>query len=103
MDVRPRLEEFRRASEALLACPGLSPEISYRIKKILDRVIPIGDSTYLKTVKGAEILSLCTEKLGFVAHQLGADEDLVYRLLTDFEESCEGLLRRCYEFRIKAG
>jgi len=103
MDVRLMVEQFRRVSGALMARPGIPAEAAYRIRKMMDRVAPVADKVYLKTLKGGEMLLQCTEKAGIIGEHLNGDEDLLYLLLTDLETTCEELLKGVYEFRIKAG
>lgn len=103
MEVSFIMEELRNACGQVLARPDVSLEVRYRMRKLIDRVAPVADRTYLKTLKGGETLLQCSEKARMVADHLDGDEDHVYRLLTDLEMTCEGLLKQAYEFRIKAG
>jgi len=97
------VEEFCNACAALLTQPGLSPELAYRIKKMKDGVAPIHDKMYLKTLKGEETLLKCIEKTRFVKQHLSDLDDVLYSLLTDLEMTCDDLITRTYEFRVKAG
>ncbi len=103
MDVRLKVEEFASTCEVILARPGLSPEVSYRIRKLMERVAPVSDRVYLKTLKGGETLLKCIEKAEIVGAHLDAEDESLYRLITDLEITCEALLTVTYEFRIKAG
>ena len=95
--------ELRRRWNNLLAEKGVSKELSYRIEKLDNRLEPILDKMYLKTVKGQEMLKLCGEKTESVRTALLCGNDGMFRLLTDLEKTYEELLKKTYEFRIKAG
>jgi hypothetical protein len=103
METSVIMQDLRKACGLILARPGLSREVGYRVRKLADRVSPVADRVYLKTLKGREILLRCAEKAKIVNDHLDGDEDLLYQLLTDLEMTCEGLLKQAYEFRIKAG
>jgi hypothetical protein len=103
MDARHLVDEFCNTCRALLVGAELFPEATYRIRKMADRVTPVVDRVYLKTLKGRETLLECIVKARRVGEHLNRDDDLLYRLLTDLEMTCEGLLKQAYEFRIKAG
>lgn len=95
--------ELRRAWKDLLEQAGLSSEVDYRVRKMLNRMTPLLDKTYLKTVKGQEIILECAEKTRRLQHQLNSNEEHFYFSLTDLEKTYEDLLKKTYEFRIIAG
>ncbi|MDR3554297.1 MAG: hypothetical protein P4L55_06050 [Syntrophobacteraceae bacterium] len=97
------IDQFCNICAALLAQPGLPCEFRYRIGKLIDSVIPIDGKVYLKTLRGKEILRQCIEIANSVEHDLIRNDDLPYRTLTALEITCNDLLNRTYEFRIKAG
>ena len=103
MEAKIVAENFRNECLTMLDRPGLSPELEYRMRKILDRFLPLMDKMYLKTVKGTETVSLCIAKAKKVGDHVGADDETLYKLLTDLENTHEDFLNRAYEFRIKAG
>ena len=95
--------ELCRSWEDLLKQAGFSPEVDYRIRKMIGRMTPLLEKTYLKTVKGQEMLLQCAEKTRRIQHQLNSNKEDVYFSLTDLEKTYEDLLKRTYEFRIIAG
>lgn len=103
MDGKAMALELRRAWEDLLEQTELSPEVAYRIRKMIDRMTPLLEKTYLKTVKGQEMVLQCAEKTRRIQHQLNSNKEDVYFSLTDLEKTYEDLLKRTYEFRIIAG
>ena len=103
MDIKAMGEDFRLACQAILDQPGLSAELEYRVNKMTDRFMPLVDRVYLKTLKGMETAMLCTEKARGVGGHMHSGEELLYRLLTDLENTLEDLFQTTYEFRIKAG
>jgi len=81
----------------------LHPEIRYRIRKMSDRLAPLTDKFFLKTVRAAEMLYNCRLRTVDLNTKIGADANEVFADLTRIEEIFERLLRKTYTFRIKAG
>ncbi|MDR3569986.1 MAG: hypothetical protein P4L43_18340 [Syntrophobacteraceae bacterium] len=102
MNLSPSIVAFHGACERLVDRSGLSPEWTYRIRKIMGSIDALEDKVYLKTLKGKETLLQCIEKANFLKDHSDSS-DFSYRLLTDLEMTCEELLVQCYQFRIKAG
>ena len=95
--------DLRGRWKTLLTEKGVSEELSYRIEKLDNRLEPILDKMYLKTVKGQEMLKLCGQKTESVRTAFLSGNDGLFHLLTDLEKTYEELLKKTYEFRIKAG
>jgi hypothetical protein len=89
--------------QAILAREGLSPEVAYRLGKIIQGLAPLVDRLYLKTLKGQELLGECLEQTRALQDRLHAPDEDFYVLLTDLEKTYEDLLQKIYEFRVKAG
>jgi hypothetical protein len=102
MKALPPIVEFQNACAKLVDRPGLPPEWTYRITKVMDSIAALDDKVFMKTLKGQETLLKCIEKATFLKEH-SASNDFSYRLLTDLEMTCEELLVQCYQFRIKAG
>jgi hypothetical protein len=81
----------------------LHPEIAYRIEKLIQRMEPLADKIFFKTVKAHELLAECRHKTQALQQQLDSGGDKVFLLLTRLELTFEDLLRKTYAFRIKAG
>ena len=81
----------------------LHPEIAYRVEKLSHRIDPLVDKAYLKTIKAGELLLECKEKTNGIRLHLEDGGERTYHLLTDLERTFEDLVKRTYEFRIKAG
>ncbi|MGC9196616.1 MAG: hypothetical protein ACP5IL_14365 [Syntrophobacteraceae bacterium] len=94
--------EFQNACAKLVDRPGLAPEWTYRITKVIDSMAALEDKVFLKTLKGQETLLECIRKAIFLKEH-SYSNDLSYLLLTDLEMTCEELLVQCCQFRIKAG
>ncbi len=103
MDSKTAAAEFHGACQAILDRPGLPPELTYRMQRIMGRFQPVADKMFLKTLKGAQTLSLCTSQVRTLARHLPAQGNLLYRQVTDLENTLEELLKSAYEFRVKAG
>ena len=101
--VEVTLIELARAWEGLLDLEGVSSEPCYRIRKLIDRSQPLAEKMFLKTVKGREMIFQCSEKTRLLRDRLKSQDEGSYRVLTELERSYEDLLKRAYEFRIKAG
>ncbi len=95
--------ELARYWESILCQKGLSLEVGYRIRKMMEGLLPLVDRLYLKTLKGQETIRECLEKTGALKGRLNSQEEDIYYLLTDLEQAYEDLLKRTYEFRVKAG
>lgn len=89
--------------QALLAREGLSPEVAYRLSKIIQGLSPLLDRFYLKTLKSQELLLECLEKAAALQGHLQAPDEDFYVRLTSLEKTYENLLQKLYEFRVKAG
>ncbi len=89
--------------QQLLSQSGPNAEVTYRLHKMRAGLEPLLDRPFFKTVKGQELLQVCLAKTAAVqaADRVASPE--VYRLLTELETVYEELLRRTYEFRVKAG
>ena len=81
----------------------LHPEIEYRIEKLVHRIAPLTDKFFLKTVKAREMLVECREKTAALQNQIESDGDNAFYQLTNLEKTIEDLVKKTYEFRIKAG
>jgi hypothetical protein len=97
------LIELSHAWESLLDLEGISSESGYRIRRLIDRAQPLADKMFLKTVKGREMILQCWEKTRVLRGQLESRGERLYSALTELERLYEELLKRAYEFRIKAG
>lgn len=82
---------------------GLSPEVEYRIRKLIDRTVPLTEKMFVKTLKGRELICRCIAETHEVKRALESDDEIVYLALTDLERTYEDLLRKTYDFRVKAG
>ena len=97
------LPELSRGWESLLDLEGVSAESKYRIRRLIGRARPLADKMFLKTVKGRETLRQCAELTDQVRAQLESEGRHLYEALTQLEKTFEDLLRKTYEFRVKAG
>ena len=103
MDGKAMALELCRSWEDLLEQTELSPEVDYRIRKMINRMTPLLNKMYLKTVKGQEMVLQCAEKTKRLQDQLNSNGEHVYYFLTNLEKTHEDLLKKTYEFRIIAG
>lgn|GEM_PF-1161755 len=97
------LLDLSRGWESLLTLEDVSPESEYRIRKLISRGGPLADKMFLKTMKGREMMAECSEKTRLVRDQLLTRAEGLYRALTELERAYDELIRKAYEFRIKAG
>jgi hypothetical protein len=89
--------------DSILNIEHLHLEIAYRIEKLIHRMAPLTDKIYFKTVKAHQSLAECEAKTISLRNQIESDGDNVFLLLTNLEKTFEDLLKKTYEFRIKAG
>ncbi|MGB6067217.1 MAG: hypothetical protein WBG50_20610 [Desulfomonilaceae bacterium] len=97
------LAELSSGWERLLQAQSLSVESAYRIQRLIDRGVPLANKMFLKTIKGREMILQCAELTRLLRLELESRGERVYEVLTDLEKTYEDLLRKTYEFRIKAG
>ncbi|MDQ7781747.1 MAG: hypothetical protein RDU20_02630 [Desulfomonilaceae bacterium] len=89
--------------ESILEEEGLSEEVHYRIRKLIDRTRALTDKMFVKTLKGREMIAECADMSRAVQDHVSADRDRLYSLLTHLESVHEDFLKKTYEFRVKAG
>ena len=92
-----------RDLESILVREGLSPEVTYRLAKIRQGLLPLLDRLYLKTLKGKELLLEGMEQTRRLLGGLRVSDENFYLLLTDLEKTYADLLQKLYEFRVKTG
>jgi hypothetical protein len=103
LDEKTTVSDLCREWQNLVDHERLSPEAEYRIRKLLDRTAPVADRIFVKTVKGQQLIRECAERTRDLRTRLGGPSDRVYRSLDSLERSHEELLKKTYEFRVKAG
>jgi hypothetical protein len=89
--------------ESILEDEGLSAEVRYRIRKLIDRTRPLLDKMFVKTVKGREMILQCSDMTRVIHDRLRSRQGNVFSLMTDLERTYEDFLKKTYEFRVKAG
>lgn len=95
--------ELNRLLEGLLDSGAASPEAEYRIRKLMSRTMALADKMFVKTVKGQELIAECMDQARLLQNHVGSGGQSLYRRLTELENIYEELLKKTYEFRIKAG
>jgi hypothetical protein len=96
-------QKLRDNWESIVQLKRLHPEIKYRIEKLVHRIAPLSDKMFLKTVKAHQLLVECREKTAALKNQIESDGNNAFYLLTNLEKTFEDLVKKTYEFRIKAG
>jgi hypothetical protein len=89
--------------ESMAGIEQLHPEIVYRVDKLINRMAPLADKIFLKTVKARQLLAECGQRTAVLYQQIESDGDNAFLLLTNLEKTFEDLLKKTYEFRVKAG
>ena len=89
--------------DSMVNIEHLRPEIAYRIEKLIHRMAPLADKIFFKTVKAHQLLAECEAKTVALRNHIESKGDNVFLLLTNLEKTFEDLLKKTYEFRIKAG
>ena len=97
------IRDLCRDWQLLVDHAQLSAEAEYRIRKLVDRTTPVADRIFVKTAKGRELIRECAQKTRELRELLGNHGDEMYRRLDALERSHEELLKKTYEFRVKAG
>jgi hypothetical protein len=89
--------------DSMVKSERLHPEIAYRIEKLYQRMDPLADKIFFKTVKAHEMLAECRQQTHALQQQLDNGGERTFLLLTQLEKTFEDLLSKTYAFRIKAG
>jgi hypothetical protein len=95
--------ELQDSWESMVQMERLHPEIAYRVHKLGHRITPLADHIFFKTIKARQLLAECSEKTVALQKQIESNGNHVFFLLTNLEKTFEGLVRKTYEFRVKAG
>jgi hypothetical protein len=82
---------------------GATREIGYRLEKLSARLDAVVDKIFIKTVKARDMLLECLQMTEQFQIELDRHANTDYRLLTRLERRIDELVRKTYEFRIKAG
>jgi hypothetical protein len=96
-------QNLQKIWDSILEIEHLHPEIAYRIEKLIHRMAPLMDKIYFKTVKAHQSLAECEAQTISLRNHIESDGDNVFLRLTNLEKTFEDLLKKTYEFRIKAG
>jgi hypothetical protein len=97
------LPELSSGWEKLLQEETMPSELSYRIHRLIDRSLALTDKMFLKTLKGREMIWQCAEQTLLVRNELESGGNRLYETLTELEKIYEDLLKKTYQFRVKAG
>ena len=95
--------ELQALWKSMIETKHLHPEIAYRVGKLADRMVPLADKIFLKTVRARQLLLECGEKTALLQTRIESNENDTFLVLTNLEKTFEYLLTKTYEFRIKAG
>jgi len=102
-ETKPLIQDLIRRWENLLADNRHSPEIEYRLYKMILHLHPLADRIYMKTVHARELILQCIAKTDTLRQELRRKGPSRFVYLTDIERTFEIILKKTYEFRVKAG
>ena len=100
---KKQARELQGSWESMAQMERLHPEIAYRVHKLVHRITPLADHIFFKTIKAHQLLAECSEKTVALQKQIKSNGNHVFTLLTNLENTFEDLVRKTYEFRVKAG
>lgn len=100
---KAQAQNLQEIWDSMVRIEHLHPEIAYRMEKLIHRMAPLADKIFFKTVKARQLLSECRQETYVLYKQLESDGDNAFLLLTNLEKTFEDLLKKTYEFRVKAG
>jgi hypothetical protein len=100
---KTQAQDLQQVWDRMVKIEWLHPEIAYRIEKLINRMAPLADKIYFKTVKAHQLLAECRQKTTALHNHIKSDGDNAFFLLTNLEKTFEDLLQKTYEFRVKAG
>lgn len=78
-------------------------EIGYRLQKLSLRLDVVVDKIFIKTVKASDMLMECMQLTEQFQAELDRHARTDFRLLTRLERRLDELVRKTFEFRVKAG
>lgn len=78
-------------------------EAGYRMQKLSTRLAAVVDKIFIKTVKARDLLLECLQLTEQFQSELDRNASTNYELLTRLERCVDDLVRKTYEFRVKAG
>lgn len=87
----------------IVAKGELTRETGYRIRKLSLRLDVVGDKIFIKTVKARDMLMECLQLTEQIRSELDQRSGTNFKLLTRLEGRMDELVRKTYEFRVKAG
>lgn len=87
----------------IVAKKGPTYEMVYRIEKLILRLDAMADKIFIKTVKAQAILLECVRLTEQFRSNLYERQNLAFFKLTRIEDLIDELVKKTYEFRIKAG
>ena len=94
--------DLQRCWDDLLREKELPLEVSYRIRRLSDRLMPVLHKTYVKTEQGKRALAECRRKTDRLARHLHSGEERIYLFLTDLERFYEDFLRTAIVYSVNA-
>jgi hypothetical protein len=100
---RTTVHDLRQDWQTLVETEKMSGEAQYRIGRLIERSGPIEGKMFVKTVKGRELISQCAERTRALRDRLRMPGEVLYKSLTELETCYEELVKKTYEFRVKAG
>jgi hypothetical protein len=80
-----------------------SGETGYRMQKLSRRLDAVMEKMFIKTVKARDLLMECLQLTEQVKVELDRHASTDFKLLTRLEHCVDELVRKTYEFRVKAG
>jgi hypothetical protein len=92
-----------RLWDQIIEAHGNEPEITYRIRKLINKLDTITDKMFVKLVKAQEMLDECGQMTRELEPLLDPPEDRSFQLLTNLETHFDELVKLTHEFRVKAG
>lgn len=100
---KKQARELQDSWESMAQMERLHREIVYRVRKLVHRITPLAGHIFFKTIKARQLLVECSEKTVALQKQIESNGSHVFFLLTNLERTFEELVRKTYEFRVKAG
>jgi hypothetical protein len=95
--------QFDRSLIKVLGHEACRDEIRYRVQKLRNCLAIAEDKFFLKTPKAREQLRICIDIADRLSLVIGSGDHNEFAIITALEMTFNDLLKKTYEFRVKAG
>ena len=97
------LVQFQRLLRRIGEHQDATSEMRYRAQRIAGSIETARDKFYMKTPKAREEIQTCVQIAQNLLSLIDSNDNDPYIVITELEKTVSDLLKKTYDFRIKAG